>query len=131
MLLIPAAVIIVALFAAVTLDAAEAFLVQRELTAAADAMANDAIAAVNPDSVFSGAGAERDPELMKRLVSESLSGRAADIAKPNVPVITEVDGGGVEVALSATVRSFFGRLLHPGGWKVRATARAFPEVDGP
>ncbi len=125
MLLIPAAVIIVALFAAVTLDAVEAFVVQRELAAAADAMANDAIAGINPDLVFTGDGAQLDPEMLRRLAGQILPGRSADLAKPDVPIIVEVDGG-VEVALSATVRPFFGRLLHPAGWKVRATARAFP-----
>ena len=98
---------------------------QRELAAAADAMANDAIAGIDPDLVFTGNGAQLDPEMLRRLAEEILPGRSADIAKPDVPVITEVDGG-IEVALAATVRPFFGRLLHPAGWKVRATARAFP-----
>lgn len=126
MLLIPAAVLIVALFAAVTLDAAEAFLVQRELAAAADAMANDVVAAINPDQVFSGEGAQLDEARLVRLVAESLDGRAADIAEPEVPVIRRLAGDGVQIELAATVRPFFGRLLHPSGWRVRASARAFP-----
>ena len=131
MLLIPAAVLIVVLFAAVALDSAEAFLVQRELAAAADAMANDAIAGIDPDLVFTGAGAQIDDVRLVRLVTQSLSERAADLAEPDVPVIRRLPGDGVEIELGAAVRPFFGRLLHPGGWKVRATARAFPRQAAP
>ncbi len=130
MLLVPAALIIVALFASLTLDAAHAFLMQRELTATADAMANDAIAAIDADRIYQGEPiALVEDNRLRALVEESRSARVSDVVTAENVTIRRIENAGVEIELSATVRPYFSRMLHPADWKIRASARAYPVAD--
>ncbi len=128
MLLIPAAIIIVAMFAAVTINAAHAFLMQRELSATVDAVANDAVAGIDPDGIYSGEGIElyADDARLHAVVGQSLSGRVGDEVTLDSIDITRVDSAGVEVVAAATVKPYFLRVLPIPDWTIRATARAYP-----
>ena len=128
MLLLPAAVIIVAMFAAVTIDAAHAFLMQRELSATVDAVANDAVAAVDPDGIYQGEGIALydDDARLHAVIGQNLRGRVGDEVTIDHIDITRVDSAGVEVAASATVKPYFLRALSIPDWTIRATARAYP-----
>lgn len=128
MLLLPVAVIIVAMFAALTINAAHAFLMQRELAATVDAVANDAVAAIDPAGVYAGEGIalyEADA-VLQAVVGENLRGRVNDEVELDTIDITRVEDAGVEVAASATVRPYFLRVLPIPDWRIRATARAYP-----
>ena len=130
MLLVPAALIIVALFASLTLDAAHAFLMQRELTASADAMANDAIAAIDTDRVYEGAAITLvDDGRLRAVVEQSRLARISDVVSADSVTVRRIENAGVEIALSATVHPYFSRMLHSADWKIRATARAYPVAD--
>ena len=130
MLLVPAALIIVALFASLTLDAAHAFLMQRELTATADAMANDAIAAIDADLIYQGSPIALVADArLRALVEGSRRARVSDMVVADDVSVRRIENAGVEISLSATVRPYFSRMLHPDDWKIRATARAYPVAD--
>lgn len=128
MLLMPMAIIIVAMFAAVTINAAHAFLMQRELSATVDAVANDAVAAVDPDGIYQGEGIALydDDGRLHAVIGQNLRGRVADEVTIDRIEITRVDSAGVEVAASATVKPYFLRALPIPEWTIRATARAYP-----
>lgn len=128
MLLLPAAVIIVAMFAAVTIDAAHAFLMQRELSATVDAVANDAVAAVDPDGIYQGEGIALydDDARLHAVVGQTLRGRVGDEVTIDRIDITRIDSAGVEVVASATVKPYFLRALPIPDWTIRASARAYP-----
>ncbi len=128
MLLLPVAIIIVAMFAAVTINAAHAFLMQRELSATVDAVANDAVAAIDPDGIYQGEGIALydDDARLQVVVGQNLRGRIGDEVTIDRIDITRVDSAGVEVAASATVKPYFLRALPIPDWTIRATARAYP-----
>lgn len=128
MLLLPVAIIIVAMFAAVTINAAHAFLMQRELSATVDAVANDAVAAVDPDGIYQGEGIALydDDARLHAVIGQNLRGRVGDEVTIDHIDITRVDSAGVEVAASATVKPYFLRALPIPDWTIRATARAYP-----
>ncbi len=127
MLLVPAAMIIVVLMAAVTLDSAHAFLMQRELAATADALANDAIAAIDADRVYNGDTLKLYADArLETIVAPSQTGRVGDEVVPDKVVLRRIDDAGIEVELTARVRPYFSRILRPASWTIRATARAYP-----
>lgn len=127
MLLIPAAILIVALFTSVTLDATNAFLQQRELAAIADAVANDAIASLDRDALYSDGAVRFDAAAAQQQAERSLAARQSDLVVLDSAEIRTIPGGTIEVELHASMKPFFGRLLHPGEWQLEATARARPE----
>ena len=128
MLLLPAAIIIVAMFAAVTINAAHAFLMQRELSATVDAVANDAVAGVDPDGIYRGEGITlfADDARLHAVIGQNLRGRIGDEVMLDSIDVTRVDNAGVEVAAAATVKPYFLRALPIPDWTIRATARAYP-----
>ena len=128
MLLMPMAIIIVAMFAAVTINAAHAFLMQRELSATVDAVANDAVAAIDPDRIYQGEGIALydDDARLHAVIGQNLRGRVGDEVTIDRIDITRVDSAGVEVAASATVKPYFLLALPIPDWTIRATARAYP-----
>ena len=128
MQLLPVAIIIVALFAAVTINAAHAFLMQRELSATVDAVANDAVAAIDPDAIFRGDGIALfdDDARLHAIIGQNLRGRVGDEVTIDSIDVTRVDNAGVEVEASATVKPYFLRVLPIPDWTIRATARAYP-----
>ena len=132
MLLVPAAIIIVAMFAAVTINAAHAFLMQRELSATVDAVANDAIGAIDPDGVYSGEGIAlyADDARLFAVVGNNMTGRTADEVSIRAVDITRIENAGVEVSATATVKPYFLRVLPIPDWTIKATARAFPVASG-
>ena len=128
MLLVPAAVIIVAMFAAVTLNAAHAFLMQRELSATVDAVANDAVAGIDPDGIFSGNAIAlyADDGKLNALIGRNLTGRVDDEVQIDSVGVTRIEDAGIEIVAKATVEPYFFRLLPLPGWTIQATARAYP-----
>jgi hypothetical protein len=130
MLLVPAALIIVALMAALTIDSAHAFLMQRELAATADAMANDAIAAIDADRVYTGDTLKLYADgRLEAIIAPSRTGRVADEVVPEKVVVRRIEDAGIEVELTARVRPYFSRILRPANWTIRARARAYPVAD--
>ena len=128
MLLLPVAIIIVAMFAAVTINAAHAFLMQRELSATVDAVANDAVAGVDPDGIYRGEGITlfADDARLHAIIGRNLRGRIGDEVMLDSVEVTRVDNAGVEVAAAATVKPYFLQVLPIPDWTIRATARAYP-----
>jgi hypothetical protein len=130
MLLVPAAMIIVALMAAVTLDSAHAFLMQRELAATADALANDAIAAIDADRIYNGDSLQLYADgRLDAITTRSRTGRVGDEVVPDNVVLRRIADAGIEVELTARVRPYFSRILRPANWTIRAKARAYPVAD--
>lgn len=128
MLLLPVAIIIVAMFAAVTINAAHAFLLQRELSATVDAVANDAVAAIDPDDIYRGEGVVlfADDARLHAVIGQNLRGRVGDEVTVDSIDVIRVDNAGVEVRAAATVKPYFLRVLPIPDWTIRATARAYP-----
>ena len=128
MLLLPVAIIIVAMFAAVTINAAHAFLMQRELSATVDAAANDAVAAIDPDGIYRGEGIAlyEDDARLHAVIGQNLRGRVGDEVRLDRIDIERVENAGVEVSAGATVKPYFLRVLPIPDWTIRATARAYP-----
>lgn len=136
LMLVPAAVLVLVILGAITVDFSVAFLGQRELTSAAAAAANDAATAVSESTFYRGGGGAAgtiriDADEARRVAEQALAARA-----PRGVVIVEkvVDpsGGQVCVALRGRVDYVFARAV-PGmadGATVegRATATA---VTGP
>jgi hypothetical protein len=130
MLLVPAAMIIVAMFAALTIDSAHAFLMQRELAATADAIANDAIAAIDADRVYDGDTVQLYADgRLDAIIAPSRSGRVSDEVVPEKVVLRRIEDAGIEVELTAKVRPYFSRILRPASWTIKAKARAYPVAD--
>ncbi len=128
MLLVPAAVIIVAMFAAVTLNAAHAFLMQRELSATVDAVANDAVGGIDPEGIFSGEGIAlyTDDARLTTVIGRNLNGRIDDEVRIDSVTVTRIEDSGVTVSATAKVEPYFFRILPLPDWTIQATARAYP-----
>lgn len=134
-MLFPVAVLIVVVLAAITVDAAVAFLGQREVANSVSGAANDAATIGVGNRAFYRAGAiELDPGTVDRLARERVRAaldpdRFHDL---RVSVTVVQSGGGcpptVRVHASATVAYVFARALPgaPARAAVEATAVAAP-----
>ena len=124
--LVPAAVLVLVVLGALTVDAAVAFLGQRELADAAAAAANDAAgAAVSDAAYYTGAAgtlsldATRAGEVARRAVAASgLRGVAVE------DVAVDVRGPVVCVRVSGRVPYLFARALPFAAHEARVTGRA-------
>lgn len=75
-MLMPAAVLVVLILAAIAVDGAAQFVQQRELVSAAQAAANDAAAsAVDQATFYRGGGVRYDPSRLQAVVDRSLRAR--------------------------------------------------------
>lgn len=126
LLLMPAAVLVVLVLGAIAVDAAVAFLAERELAAAAAAAANDAATAgLDEDALRRGGGYRLDPALVEAAVARALTARGVD---PATAVDVAVVGTEVRVTLTGEAELVFSPSI-PGGpdaVPVEATASAAP-----
>lgn len=136
LMLVPAAVLVLMVLAAIAVDAAVAFLAQRELGAAAAAAANDAATAISEER-FYRAGPGRSPALSideleaRRVVDAAVAartGRGVHLTAVSV----ETDGRRVCVALVGRAPYVFAKAVpgvpHEATVRGRASATA---VEGP
>ena len=131
LLLMPAAVLVLLVLAAVAVDASIAFLGEREVANAAAAASNDAAGAALRDSDFYRQGhVVIDPTLAEAVARRSVDARGERYLH-DVRVDVEADGDRVRVTVSGRVDYLFARAI-PGGPRhsdVRATATATAERD--
>ena len=139
LLLFPAAVLVVVVLAAIAVDAAIAFLGQREVANAVAAAANDAAGAGVGDQAFYRQGSvDLDPSAAAVVAEEQVRavldpGRFHDVAV-DVTVVPRRAGcpARVRVRATATVDALFANAL-PGGprqTRVQAVATGSPRQDG-
>lgn len=139
LLLFPAAVLIVVVLAAIAVDAAIAFLGQREVANAVAAAANDAAGVgIGDDAFYRGGSVDLDPDAAARVAEERVravldAGRFHHV-EVEVSVVPS-DGAGcparVQVRASARVDALFANTL-PGGprqTQVNAVAVGSPRQD--
>ena len=119
-MLMPAAVLIVLLLAAIAFDSAVVFLAERELANVAAAAANDAATQALDRSAFYADGTVRlDPERARQVAETAVAVRGPDWLEPGstrVAVVVDPDEPAVTVTVSAEAGYVF--------------ARAIPGVDG-
>ncbi len=137
LLLFPAAVLIVLVLAAITVDSSIAFLAQRELANATAAAANDAAGrAVDGQAFYQGDRIELDPYALEavavervRLAIDQSRHRGLDVRVTASPPAGPGCPWTVRVSASSRVPYVFAKAL-PGGpdeASVRATSVAGPE----
>lgn len=135
LLLVPAGVLVLFVLAAIAVDHAQAFLGQRELSAAAAAAANDAAGAAVSDAAFYGG--RGGPIVIDGARAERLAAEAVARRRPTGVTITElvvrVDGPHVCVGLAGRVAYLFTPLVPglPRGVEVRGEAGATAVVGSP
>jgi hypothetical protein len=127
-MLMPAAVLVVMVLAAITMDLSRVHLGRRETISAAEAAANDAVTfGLDERAYRNGAGYVLDPVRARRAMEQSITaaGLADDLAAPPELVI---QGTTVQVRLTIRVDYVFARAL-PGvahSTTVTATGSATP-----
>jgi hypothetical protein len=138
MMLVPAAFLVLMIFAALAVDGAGAYLAQRQLTDALAAAANDATTAGLDNVAYYTSGALRlDPATTAAAVCASLAAQG-DTDLHDLRVEMGVAGPGIELRGTAEVDAVFGRLIPRFGTRqitaeVRAGAQrgADRAVDAP
>jgi len=137
LLLFPAAVLIVLVLAAITVDSSIAFLAQRELANATAAAANDAAGrAVDSQAFYQDDRIELDPDAVEavavervRLALDQSRHRGLEVRVAASPPVGPGCPWTVQVSASSRVPYVFAKAL-PGGpdeASVRATSVAGPE----
>lgn len=126
LMLMPAAVLVVLVLAAIAVDLSAVQLGRRELVHAAASAANDAVGAgLDEDRLRRGEGYRLDRRRVERAVIESLAAQRVldDLTAP--PAVT-IDGATVTVTLQGRVGHVFARALPgaPDHTSVRARASA-------
>lgn len=129
--LFPAAFVIVLVLGAIAIDSGAAFLRQRELAAAADAAANDAIALAVRDSLERGTEPAIDPAAAEVAVRRSLDRRGLLGGLSAPPSVTVVGPDRLEVRLEAVADYVIAPALPGGrnGTDVSATVTVRLAVD--
>src|SRR5690606_32414988 len=112
--LFPAAFLIVLVLGSIAIDAGVAFLRQRELAAAADAAANDAITLAVRDSIGVDPQPVIDPALAEAAVHDSLGRRGLLAGLSAPPRVTVLPPDRLEVHLEAVADHVIAPAL-PGG----------------
>jgi Flp pilus assembly protein TadG len=127
LMLMPAAVLVMLVLGAITVDLAVVRLGQRELVAAAGDAANDAATVGLDEAVLrAGRGHVLDPGRAESAVLASLDAKGLLDRLASPPLVTITDDGTVEVRLARRVPHLFARAL-PGvepDTLVRGTAAA-------
>jgi hypothetical protein len=126
-MLIPAAILIVLVLGAITVDLTVVRLGQRELTAAAGDAANDAATfGIDQSALRAGEGLVLDAERAHSAVLASLEAKGILDRLAEPPYVTVTDDGTVEVRLARDVPYLFAKAL-PGldhETRVRGTGAA-------
>jgi len=126
-MLMPAAVLVVLVLAAITVDTAVVHLARRELRLAADSAASDAVAyGLDERRLRAGEGPVLDAGRVHDAVVGNLAAdRLLDrLAAP--PEVTIGADGSITVTLTRRVDDVFGRALGADDTLVRARGRASP-----
>jgi hypothetical protein len=128
LLLMPAAVLIVIVLGAISVDFAIVFLAERELSNATAAAANDAAGAAVAEEPFYRSGEVRiDAAVARRVAEEAMAARRAEYLR-DVTVDVEVAGGRLAVAVTARVGYVFARAIpgapHSAAVQARSVASA-------
>lgn len=126
-MLMPAAVLIVLLLGAISVDLGQVRLVQRRFAATADAAANDAAtAALDRERYFATGDYVIDPGTAREVVERSLEVHGLTDRVTSVSVSVDPAGDAVTVVLTGRADYLFARSLPGarGGAEVRATATA-------
>lgn len=114
LMLMPAAILIVVVLGAITVDLTAVRLGQRELIGAAADAANDAVTlGIDERALRAGEGFRLDPARARRAVLDSLAAKGLLDALATPPEVRVAADGGVEVRLTREVPHVFGRAL-PG-----------------
>ena len=128
--LVPAALLVLVVLAALAVDSATEYLARRELAAAADAAANDAVTFGLDEATFRETGefvldAERADEAVRR----ALAARASDIVtRAEVDVHADVGAGTVTVTLRSRAHLVFSPAVPGAPNDVAVVARATADV---
>ena len=128
--LVPAAILILVILAAIAVDFSHLYLERRELLAATSAAANDAVTAIDQDLLRSGVDArfELDLPRVEAVASASLAARGFTVA-PTVSVNASADGNPVvTVQVSRTVDYIFVKAVPGGSSGFTVTAEASAEA---
>lgn len=124
LLLVPAGVLVLLVLGAIAVDAAVAFLGQREVSNAAAAAANDAATAALSDRAFYTSGVlEVDSGLAMEVAERSVTARTARGVEV-VDVAVEADGGRVCVTVRGRVPYVFAGALPFVAGSARVTGQA-------
>jgi hypothetical protein len=134
LMLMPAGVLVVLVLAAIAVDAAVAFLGERELSAATAAAANDAAVAALDPSAFHRCGALRiDEQTAAGIARQTLAARGSDAVSTN-NVAVSVDNSAVPprvtVTASGAVPLIFSPAV-PGGRSMAAVSARSVAVAQP
>ena len=136
LMLMPAAVLVVIVLAAIAVDAAVQFLGERELAAATAAAANDAaVAALDPRAFYACEGLVVDARQAQNLARESFANRSSDavtVTSMDVDVVAAAAGPAVRVAATGTVPLIFSPAVPSGrsAATVDAVSVARPRTAG-
>ncbi len=128
-MLMPAAVLVLFVLGAITFDFAHLYLAKRELQAAAESAANDALTfGVDQAAVRRGGGVRLDQSSVLQAVEVSVAAHGNELHLVAAPRV-EVDGtGGIHVELTARVDYVFAPAVpgspHSSIVTASATARA-------
>jgi hypothetical protein len=127
--LMPAAVLVVVLLGAVTVDASVAYLGRRELASAAVAAANDAVTfGVDEQTYYAGGGYTLSPARVRRAVDDAVA--ASHVLAHDISVAVGIDGRRVTVTLEGDVDYVFGRAFPGAPHAVHVVARATAVAAG-
>lgn len=134
-MMVPAAVLVLLVLAAIAVDSAIAFLAQRELANTAVAVANDAAGAALSEPAFYATGAggrvEIDDDAARGLVREALAARAP-AGIQDVAAQVSAPGQQICVTLTGRVRYLFARAIPGAASGTTVTGRAgATAVEGP
>lgn len=134
-MLMPAAVLVLVVLAAVAVDAAIVFMAQRELQSAAAAAANDAaVAALDEALLYECGGLGVAADRAEEVAAAAFAARAADTVEPfgSPDVTVAASGGGIEVTVAARGRVdllFRPALRGTATQEVAAVTTTSPRLD--
>lgn len=128
--LVPAGLLVLMLLAAIAVDSSVAYLGRRELAAAADAAANDAVTYGLDESRFRETGAfALDPVRAEEAVRRALLARHSDVVDRAVlDVQTDAETGSVTVTLRSTTALVFAPAVPGAPNDVIVVAQATADV---
>lgn len=132
LVLMPAAVLVLLVLAALAFDAATVHLQQRRLADLAASLANDAVAGLDLSTVYGFTDApDLDPARAAGLAQARLAAFAHDRTLQEVDCVPAVAGDTVTVTCEGRVTAVFGRALSSerASFRVRAVETARAAVD--
>ena len=128
--LVPAALLVLLLLAAIAVDTTTEYLARRELAAAADAAANDAVTFGLDEARFRDTGEfALDAARAEEAVRRALAVRASDVVDhAAVDVTTDTEQGTVTVTLRSSAHLVFAAIVPGAPHDINVVARATADV---